>query len=68
MSFGIGNSMQAGSYQVVHMVQCTTNNSSNYWKVVQCTTKNVHATVKKWCKIKSNITFKKVYSVKVHHQ
>ena len=50
------DSAQAGSYQVVHMVQCTTNNSSYYWEVVQCTTKIFDATVKKWCKIKSNIT------------
>ena len=42
--------LQAGSYQVVHMVQCTTKNSSYYREVVQCTTKNFDATVKKWCK------------------
>ena len=51
--------IQAGSYQVVHMVQCTTNNSSYHWELVQCTTKNFDATVKKWGKIKPNITKKK---------
>ena len=50
---------QADSYQVVHMVQCTTNNSSDYWEVVLCTTKIFDETVKKGCKIKSNITKKK---------
>ena len=55
----INGALQAGSYQVVHMVQCTTNNSSYYWEVVQCTTKNFDATVKKWGKIKPNITKKK---------
>ena len=30
-------------------VQCTTYNSSFYWEVLQCTTKNFDATVKKSC-------------------